>query len=245
MPRTERVDQTDQPTTSDHGPAEAIVAKCQAQQVGEHPFFVALRKRPADLSAIWLLMANVHAGISDHFVHWLAALIERIDDVRIASLVAKQLNDELGNGHFQEIHSTMLVDFLAGLEPFRNGFDNATALHPGRRLCESMTVIFGNRDPYEGVGALIVSEVFASKMDCCVGDEIRRQNAIARAALRWLEVHETLEVDHAGDSSRLAELVPKQGSSLAAVWRGANAEADALWRFLDEVHAIAALAQRH
>src|SRR3982750_4824132 len=102
--------------------ATAIVAKYDAQSVAEHPFFGVLRSRPVDLSAIWLLMANLQVGISGHFVHWIASTIARIDDSRIASLIAKQLNDELGSGDFSEIHSALLEEFLAGLAPYRGSF---------------------------------------------------------------------------------------------------------------------------
>jgi pyrroloquinoline quinone (PQQ) biosynthesis protein C len=100
-----------------------------------------------------------------------------------------------------------------------------------------MTSTFGANDPYEGVGALMVSEIFAKKMDHCVGDELRRQNALSRETMYWLDLHEHLEVEHAEDSYELAELVPGAGPQLTAAWRGARAEWDALWGFLDEVHA--------
>jgi pyrroloquinoline quinone (PQQ) biosynthesis protein C len=100
-----------------------------------------------------------------------------------------------------------------------------------------MTQTFGASDPYEGVGALMVSEIFAKKMDACVGDQLRRQNALSRETMHWLDLHENLEVAHAEDSYELAVLVPEQGPKLAAAWRGARAEWNALWGFLNDVHA--------
>ena len=82
-------------------------------------------------------------------------------------------------------------------------------------------------------------EIFAKKMDRCLGDEVRRQNAISDDALTWLTIHEVLEVDHAEDSGALAALVTEHGPSLAATWRGAIAQWDALWEFLDGVAALA------
>lgn len=230
---------------SDHGKlrtsADAIVAEFARIEVAGHPFFVELRARPVDLQAIWLLMVNLRAGISRDFVLWLTSTIARVEDRRIGSLAAKQLNDELGNGTFAQIHSVLLDSFVGGLAPWRrNGLDEAVLLAPGRRLgTEAGKIFSGPGEPYEAVGALMVGEIFAEKMDRCVGNEIRRQNDISAEALEWLTLHETLEADHAGDSQALAALVPGTGPTLEATWRGAVAQWNALWSFLDGVHQLA------
>src|SRR5207248_355021 len=90
-------------------------------------------------------------------------------------------------------------------------------------------------DPYEGVGALMVGEIFAKKMDRCLGDQIRRQDLVPREALTWLVIHETLEEDHANDSHELAALIPADAERVAAAWRGARAQWQALWDFLGGV----------
>ena len=112
-------------------------------------------------------------------------------------------------------------------------------LYPGRRLAEEARKIFSAADPYEAVGALIAGEIFAAKMDRCVGEQVRRQNALDDRALLWLTLHEQLEIDHAADSPALASLVPARGPQLAASWRGAAAQWNLLWEFLDGVHALA------
>jgi pyrroloquinoline quinone (PQQ) biosynthesis protein C len=224
---------------NEHLPADRIVEKYERLEVSAHPLFVRLKSEPVDLRAIWFLVANLRAGISGYFVPWLATTIARIDDRRIASLIAKQLADELGNGEFTEIHSVLLDRFLAGLERWQPRNVSPEMLMPGRTMAERATTLFHASDPYEGVGALIVGEIFAKKMDRCLGDEIRRQDAIPSDALKWLILHETLEVDHAEDSGALAELIPKQGPSLAATWCGAIAEWEVLWNFLTDVHKLA------
>ncbi len=219
-------------------PAEAIVAEYEQVEVSEHAFFVGLRGRPVDLGAIWVLMANLRAGISRDFVVWLAQTVARVDDRRIGSLLAKQLNDELGHGDFGQIHSVLLDRFVAGLEPWRPGNVRDEMLLPGRRLAEQATVLFRAPDPFEAVGALVVGEIFAKKMDRCVGDEIRRQEALSAETLTWLTVHEVLEVDHADDSGELAALVPNVMPILEATWRGATAQWRILWDFLDGVQSV-------
>lgn len=86
---------------------------------------------------------------------------------------------------------------------------------------------------------MIVGEIFAKKMDHCLGEEIRRQGAIAAEALTWLVIHETLEVDHADDSRALAKLIPDSDIVLSATWSGARTQWSQLWDFLDGVHLAA------
>jgi pyrroloquinoline quinone (PQQ) biosynthesis protein C len=222
-------------------PASEIVQIHKHREVADHSFFSALRAAPVNLQAIWVLMANLRAGISRDFVRWLAVIVERVDDRRIASLVARQLNDELGNGEVDRIHSRLLDRFVSGLEPWRPAsVRERELLRPGRRLAESAWKLFRAHDAYQGVGALIVGEIFAEKMDRCLGDEIRRQGGISDETLTWLTVHERLEIEHAADSDALARLVPDQGPPLRATWRGAVAQWDALWQFLADVHEVAA-----
>lgn len=220
--------------------AERIVDEYEQYDVAKHALFEELNQQPVDYLALWVLMANLQSSISGHFVRWLANVIQRIDDQRIASLLAKQLNDELGNGDFRQMHSVLLERFVSGLAAFCPRVVEQDVFSAGRGLLSALSETFNAKDPYEGVGALMVSEIFAKKMDKCVGDQLRRQSAIPRDTLHWLELHEQLEIDHADDSRELAALVPAQGSHLTAAWRGARAEWAALWGFLDEVHATTA-----
>jgi pyrroloquinoline quinone (PQQ) biosynthesis protein C len=218
--------------------AEAIVDDYERLEVSEHPLFVELRARPVDLGAIWLLMANLAEGISRDFVIWLAQTIARVEDRRVASLLAKQINDELGSGAFDQIHSGLLQRFVAGLEPWRPAFTGAGALAPGRTLARQGSQLFQCSDVHEALGALMVGEIFAKKMDHCVGEEIRRQDALSAETLTWLTLHETLEVDHADDSRELAALIPNDDGALNAARKGARAQWQLLWEFLDGVRSV-------
>jgi pyrroloquinoline quinone (PQQ) biosynthesis protein C len=219
-----------------------VVDQYEKRNVSEHPFFVDLAQRPTDYGAIWLLMTNLQASISYHFVRWLANTIRRLDNENMACLLAKQLNDELGNGDFSQIHSLLLDRFVTGLTPWRLDIANEEALAAGNGLRDKLALIFEDDDPYYAVGALMTSEVFAKKMDACVGDQIRRSNKLSEETLTWLNLHERLEVEHADDSYALAELVPQQDSKLSAVRQGAESTWNALWHFLDQVHATYAKA---
>jgi pyrroloquinoline quinone (PQQ) biosynthesis protein C len=222
--------------------AQRIVETFEAREVADHPLFIALRAQPVNLSAIWILMANLQAGISKAFIVWLARAIEHVDDPCIASLICKQLNDELGNGEFDRIHSVLLTHFVDALETWRPPTADAGILGPGQRLAHAGDALF-DEDAFFMVGAIMTGEIFAKKMDQCLGDEVRRQNLIEPKALEWLALHETLEIDHASDSLELAKLVPLTGSFLGSAQRGANAQWDMLWGFLDGVHAEVQRAQ--
>lgn len=225
----------DEATGTAMQPAERIVEKYERIEVSDHPFFTRLERHPVDLAAIWLLMANLREGISRHFVSWLAHAIGHVADRRIGSLLAKQLNDELGNGSIDQIHSVLLDKFVTALEAWRPSTTTAEMLEPGRRVAEATSALFARENPYCGVGALVVSEIFAKKMDLCLGDEVRRQSELSKDALVWLDLHERLEVGHADDSAALASLIPRQGHNLAATWHGATAEWTVLWQFLSDV----------
>jgi len=215
--------------------ATEIVERYERLEVEEHPFFVDLIARPVDMGALWLLMANLRAGISRDFVVWLALTIARVEDRRIGSLVAKQLHDELGSGDARRIHSLLLDKFVTALEPWQLEGRPGQWLHAGERLLEEAGAPFHAEHPYEGVGALITGEIFANKMDRCLGDQVRRQSQLSDEALTWLTIHETLEAHHADDSGALALLVPTAGPALAATWRGAEAQWACLWNFLDRL----------
>lgn len=230
-----RILREDAPRTWNAG---AIVDEYEALEVAAHPLFVELRASPLDLGALWLLMANLAAGISRDFVIWLAHTIARVEDRRIASLLAKQLNDELGGGQFDQIHGLLLQRFVQGLEPWRPVGLGEEALAPGRALARRGSLLFHTREVYSALGALMVGEIFAKQMDQCVGNEIRRQNTLSAQVLTWLTIHETLEVDHADDSRELAALVPASEGVMVEVRAGAALQWQMLWSFLDEVHGI-------
>jgi hypothetical protein len=215
--------------------ASNIVDEYEAIEVAGHPLFVFLAHKPVNLEALWILVANMNAGISPNFVRWLALAIARTDDYRIASLLAKQLDDELGSGKFDGVHRVLLERFVAGLEPWSPQRPGARTLAAGQQLAARAGEVFDKGSVFQAVGGLMVAEIFAKKMDRCLGNEIRRQSLVPREALLWLDIHEVLEVNHAADSYELAALVPDHGAQLAATWQGARRLWSAMWGFLDDV----------
>jgi pyrroloquinoline quinone (PQQ) biosynthesis protein C len=218
-------------------PMEALMLRYEAVSVADHPFFQRLRTEPFNAGVLWLLLVNIHEGARD-FVMWLADLTARIGDNRIRSVLAKQLNDELGDGDFTRIHAVLFDQLLAGIECWRPPQFVDEMIQPGRNLGLGLTAQFLSPDPYQGVGAAMVTEIYAKKFDLCVGSEMRRQNDIKPEALTWLNVHEQLELEHAADSHNLALLIPDQGSAPKAVQHGAEATWHIFWVFLDDLHRL-------
>lgn len=221
-------------------PANEIVRLYEQESLAEHPLFQRLRQEPVNLTAIWIftMNMNVQGGVSKNFVRWLASLAARIDDNRMRSIVAKQLNEELGEGNFSRIHSVMLQQLVDGLEPWRLENYTEELLAPGREFGQRGEKLFFIQDPYEGVGAFIASEVSALQIDQCLGNEVRRQNAIAPEKLTWITMHEELEVDHVSEVLELAHLIPKSDPKLEAVWRGAQEMRGAIVDFLDGIYSV-------
>lgn len=200
---------------------EEIVGRFEAESLADHPFFRRLRREPPNLAALWKLIANAELGIVRDFSRRLAQVTARVTDDRIRSILAHQLNDELGHGQFDRAHSQLFQALLRGLTPFRPAnVDEHAVLAPGRVLTVALEEIYATHDPYEGVGAAIVIEIFGKQVDTTVGDEFRRQHQVDPKSLEWLNLHEELEQDHANESLLLAHLVP--AAQLPSVWRGAE-----------------------
>jgi DMATS type aromatic prenyltransferase len=219
-------------------PAEEIVRRYEHDIVlGDHPFFRRLWREPVNMGHLWLLVANYWHAIVHDFPARLARVIARIDDDRLRSISVKQLNDELGEGDYTRAHKPMFRRLLAALEPYRMVGDDDVLLAPGRRFSRALDQHVFHDDWYHAVGALMMVEIYGKQADLCTGKAFRRQNVLDADALQWLRLHETLEVDHADDSLRVAQALPRPNEGaeakerLRAVWRGAEgiAEASHVW----------------
>ena len=82
-------------------------------------------------------------------------------------------------------------------------------------------------------------EIYGSQTDTRLGEEFRRQKLLDPHSLEWLNLHEGLEVDHAGDSLKLARLVPSADSAaLEATWRGAAGVVAASQEYFDGLYQL-------
>jgi DMATS type aromatic prenyltransferase len=219
-------------------PAAEIPRYCAGRSVAEHPFLRRLRREPVDLAKLYALMASAYEGISQSFVPWLAQTIARVGDNRVRSILAKQLNDELGGGEPARLHSALLERLLAALSPWAAPDAKDAILAAGRRLKSDVGLHFQAEDPYEAVGAVMASEIYAEQFDRFLKDEFARQRELVPSDLAWLDVHNELEPDHASDSYRLAGFLPDSERALAAVWQGVWGLERAAWSYLDALYAL-------
>jgi DMATS type aromatic prenyltransferase len=220
------------PTT----PAE-IVERFESESLADHPFMRRIRREPVDLYKLWKLMANAQIGIVAGFSRRLAQVVARVTDDRVRSILARQLNDELGGGNYDRAHSQLFGKLVLGLEQWKPARLDDALFAPGAALSDALEAIYMSPDPWEGVGATMVIEIFGRQVDQFFGDEFRRQMEVDPKSLEWLTMHEELEVDHSAESLELAHLVP--AAALPSVWRGASRVSRVSTEFFDSVYRIA------
>ncbi|HEY2407634.1 MAG TPA: tryptophan dimethylallyltransferase family protein [Polyangiaceae bacterium] len=219
------------PTT----PAE-IVQRFEEESIAAHPFMRRLRREPVDLFKLWKLMKNAQIGIINGFSRRLSQVVAKVDDDRVRSILAHQLNDELGNGKFESAHSQLFAKLVAGLDRWQAPTQDDALLAPGRALSARLEDIYFTPDAFEGVGATMVIEIFGRQVDMFFGDEFRRQKEVDPKSLEWLNMHEELEVSHSAESLDLAHLVPAK--TLPSVWRGALRVNVASTAFFDAMYGV-------
>lgn len=215
-------------------PATDIVEYFEEHSIADHPFFARLRREPVRLEVLARLLANFRVGITREFPRRLAWLTARVMDDAIRCVLAKQLNDELGDGDFKRAHRGLFERMLEVLTPWAPP-ETEDVLSPGHALGKELERCYVTAEPYEGVGASLVVEVYGKQVDTTIADQFRRQNQIPPSKLTWLHLHETLEVEHAGESMDVARLIPS-GVASEYAWRGAKAIATASRNFFDMMY---------
>jgi len=200
--------------------ATEIVDRFESEPLTDHPLFARMKREPVSLEHLWLLCANAQIGIVDGFARRLAHATARTNDDRLRSLLAHQLHDELGEGHFERAHSKLFAKMMEGLSRWRPQQVSEATLAPGVATNQALDAAYFVDDPYQGIGASIVAEVFGKQIDAFVGDQFRRQSLVDKASLAWLDLHETLEIGHAEEAMQMARMLPAESTEL--VWRGAE-----------------------
>lgn len=206
--------------------------------IDQHPLFRRLAREETRLDHIWTVLANGREGIGATFPRWLASLVHRVPHDGMRTVLAKQLNDELGDGDPTQAHGLLYQKMLDDLGAYRPNVDDEILLSPGRRLAVGLAELYTQRPPYEGVGATLLMEVFGKQADQRVGGILRTQSEIDPRTLTWLVLHETLEEAHAGESLELARMAPDDAASKDAMARGAEELAVLAWRYLDDLYEL-------
>ncbi|HEX8110344.1 MAG TPA: iron-containing redox enzyme family protein, partial [Kofleriaceae bacterium] len=208
------------------------------ERLTDHPLFQRLAREPAAIAPLWAILANNWVAVGDQFPRWLAHLVARVEHDGMRSILAKQLNDELGDGDPARAHRVLFQTMLADLEPYAMPGDRDALLAPGRRFAQGLAHNYLERPWLEAVGGSLVAEVYGKQVDQLVGALLRRQRDLDPASLTWLVLHETLEEDHAGEAIDLARMTPPTAEARAAICRGAEELAALGLRYFDDLHEV-------
>lgn len=215
--------------------AEDVVRCVARYDLAQHPFVQRLHREPKNGGPLWLMIANVYEGTSKHFVRWLATLTARVEDDRVRCLLARQLDQELGEGDFTRSHAHLIGKFLTAVEPLRPADFDPEQLASGRRLGSRLAELHLAADPIEGVGALMAAQLCAQQLIGACRELVLAQRQFDRELLGWLWLHDEADAEGA---FKLARTVPAEADAVAAVARGAMGLHTALWECLDELYTL-------
>ena len=174
---------------------------------------------------------------SSHFTRRLALVVAHIDNDSIRCILAKQLNEELGNGDISHIHQKMFDQFLLGLEPHKPQLVRPEMLAPGCKLSQDLEMLYSDPNPYVGVGAAIVMEIRGEQRDEIVNKELAR-TTLDSSVSSWFYLHGELEADHADEVMTLARQLDDSNGDKAAVMQGLELTSAALWDFCNGMYRV-------
>jgi pyrroloquinoline quinone (PQQ) biosynthesis protein C/NTP pyrophosphatase (non-canonical NTP hydrolase) len=219
--------------------AEGVLQRTSDQSFAEHPFVQRMKRQPDQGGPVWLMIANLYEGTSVHFIRWLSMVTARVEDDRMRCLLARQLDQELGEGDFSRAHSVLMLSFLKAIEPLRPPRFVDAHLDSGRRLGQRLARHYLSDDPLEGVAALLAGEICAQQLIRVIAQQLRSEgNNLDPAMIDWLTLHDEIEGDHAEESFTLARMIPSEAGPVAVVQRGAEGVHVATWRALDELYEL-------
>ncbi len=216
---------------------ESIAQYYETNSFGNHPFFHRLQREPVNLTHLWLLFVNGQEGVVAHFTRRLALIVAHIDNEHICCILAKQLNEELGNGDVTKIHRKIFERLILSLEAYKPQLITEQILLPGQELSKKLEALYSNANTYVGVGAAILMEIRGKQRDEVLGKELDRTTETSDA-LSWLNLHGELEADHAEEAMDLARLIDRTGGDKDAVLQGASMTSDALWNFCNGMYRL-------
>jgi len=215
--------------------AQQVVTRITEHSLSSHPLLERIGQT-ADAGLLWLLIDNTYRGTSVHFASWLASVTAVVEDDRARCLLARQLNEEMGDGDVSRAHARLMTNFLAAIAPLRPEPLDRSWLEPGEELGRSLSRHYRSTDQYEALATLMAGEIAAHQLIASVGTLLEPHlPRVDAAKLMWLTHHNEVEGDHAGESLELAAFVPAEDETIRSVVKGAFGLHTALWRSMDEL----------
>ncbi len=215
---------------------EEMVSRYEGYTVDHHPFLQRLQREPVNPQHLWLLFMNLREAAMQ-FSRRLVNIIARIEDDRIRCILAKQLNDELGNGDIDGIHTKLYDRLMTSIESWRVDSFTEDMLIPGKEFSQRLEEIYSHVNPYMAVGAAIVMEFHGKQFVLRLGQEFRKTN-VSLSDIIWLTLHEELEVDHVDESLLLAQFVADSEEGVSLAKEGIESACLASWGFLDGLYRL-------
>jgi len=215
--------------------AEEVVRCVSGYSLAAHPLIQHI-ERTHDAELLWLLINNTYQGASVRFSQWLAWVTAIVEDERARSLLARQLNEEMGDGDVTKAHSRLMTGFLEGIEPLRPHDLNPSLTEPGFALRAELEKRYCSSDQYEALAALMAGEICAQQLIASVA--VLLQPHLARvdlSKLTWLTHHNEVEGAHADESLQLAQFVPAEPEAIRSLVKGAFGVHTALWQSMDAI----------
>lgn len=201
-----------------------LIAELNRSRLSDHPYFATIG---SDLGGVYALMSNARA-FSARQPYLYSSLIARLEDPRAQSILARQLNDELGNGDPDRIHTRFYDRLLEVFKPFGRPHSGK----PGKELVVQAEKIMTADDPDFATGTFIASEIRSDQFQKWMGKALQSQTQIDLSKLEWIVQHQEAEPGHAADSARLFSYLPTEARKAAAA-RGARAFDGTMGAFLD------------
>jgi hypothetical protein len=215
--------------------AEDVIRQMSRRSLADHPLIHEIA-RSSDPELLWLLIHNTYQGTSVKFAPWLAWVTAIVEDERARSLLARQLNEELGDGDATRAHSQLMNGFLAAIEPLKPQTLRSTLTEPGFTLRNKLEQVYRSHDQYEALAALMAGEICAHQLIASVGELLEPHlDRTDRTQLTWLTHHNEVEGGHADESLALASFVPESPEAIRSVVRGAFGLHSALWQSMDDL----------
>jgi DMATS type aromatic prenyltransferase len=215
---------------------EEIVLHYEDHSLADHPFLQRLQREPVNSKYLWLLVMNLRET-SSNFTRRLANVVAQTSDERIRCVLAKQLNDELGNGNINRIHRKLFEQLIIEIQSWQMDSFTEEMLLPGKEISKCWEEIFLDSDSYVGVGATMVLEVYGKQFDLWLGQEIRK-TTINLSTIKWVTVHEELEIDHAEESLVLARFVSESETGEVAARQGIDKACKTAWSFMNALYRL-------
>jgi pyrroloquinoline quinone (PQQ) biosynthesis protein C len=124
---------------------------------------------------------------------------------------------------------------MIGIEPWRMDCFTEDMLIPGKNFNQRLEEIYLSPNAYVGIGSVILMEIQAKQFDLCLGQEFRKTN-IELSKIKWLILHEELEVDHADEALIVARLASESDLGVIGARTGIHQARKASWSFFDELY---------